>query len=175
MLEKIIPFEKIIYQSSLNQEELLEHLKNNVGTGNPNGFGVKKQLNGNLYYGKITDNTFEIMRSINYRNSFLPKITGEITNGFTGAKVKVEMKLLLFVKIFIIVWLSGVCFACIGVLYSYLSESKFDLSAFTFIPFIMLIFGLLMVIFGFKYESKKSIKELEELLKAKIIPQNSRL
>lgn len=106
------------------------------------------------------------MRNINYRNSFLPKINGEITNGFTGAKVKVEMKLLLFVKIFIIIWLSGVSIACVGVLYSTLSESKFDFSVFTFIPFVMLLFGFAMTIIAFKYESKKKYNRIRRIAKS---------
>lgn len=37
------------------------------------------------------------------------------------------------------------------------------------IPFFMLAIGILMVYFGFKTESRKSIKDLEEILKAKIL------
>ncbi len=46
---------------------------------------------------------------------------------------------------------------------------NFDGGLFTFIPFFMLIAGVVMIYFGFKLESKKSIKDLEEILKAKII------
>lgn len=38
-----------------------------------------------------------------------------------------------------------------------------------FIHFFMLIFGVSLVLFGFKKESRKSIKDLEEILNAKIV------
>jgi len=38
-----------------------------------------------------------------------------------------------------------------------------------FTPFFMLLFGVVLVSLGFKVESKKSIQDLEKILKAKII------
>jgi hypothetical protein len=76
------------------------------------------------------------------------------------------MSLPLIVKGFMIFWLGGVFLACLGSLYAIIfnnglnSEGKF----FMFIPFAMLIFGLALVTFGFKAESKKSIKDMERIL-----------
>ncbi len=175
MLTKYLPYEKLLYQSALSKEDLLEHLKNNIGEGNPIGFGPKKSSNNKSYYGKVINNRFEIMRNINYRNSFIPKIYGEVSDGFNGAKIKVEMKLLLLVKIFMIIWLSITFSICIATVSSLFTQSNSPIGFFLLIPFIMFLFGSAMVIFGFKYESKKSIKDLEVLLKAKIIPQNAPL
>ena len=81
------------------------------------------------------------------------------------------MSLVEFVKVFMIIWLSGVAFACLASLYSIIFKNGLnsDSGLFMFIPFLMLIVGVVMIYFGFKLESKKSIKDLEEILKAKII------
>lgn len=172
MFKKIIPFENLIYHSSLSKEELLLHLQNQIESKKSFGFGSFKHSYSKSYIGKIYNDSFEIKRAINYRNSFLPLIKGHVKNDLTGSKIYVKMGLLDFVKAFMILWLGGVSVACIATIYSLLST---DLSReggfFIFIPFIMLLAGILMVTFGFKVESKKSITDLEQILSAKIVEQ----
>lgn len=171
MIKKILPFEKLIYSSKLTKEELLTHLENEIEAEKSFGFGAHNYSYSKPYIGKIYNNTFEIKRVINYRNSFLPKINGEIQNDINGSKINIKMDLSEIVKVFMILWLGGVLLGCIATAYNIIfndglnSEGRF----FMLIPFFMLIFGVVMVSFGFKAESKKSIKDLEEILKAKII------
>ena len=171
MIKKILPFEKLIYSSKLTKEELLTHLENEIEAEKSFGFGAHNYSYSKPYIGKIYNNTFEIKRVINYRNSFLPKINGEIQNDINGSKINIKMDPSEIVKVFMILWLGGVLLGCIATAYNIIfndglnSEGRF----FMLIPFFMLIFGVVMVSFGFKAESKKSIKDLEEILKAKII------
>lgn len=170
MIKKILPFEKLIYRSNLTKEELLAHLQNEIEAEKSFGFGANNFSYSKPYIGKIYNNTFEIKRAINYRNSFLPIIKGEIQNDINGSKINVKMSLAEIVKVFMIIWLGGVFIACLATLYTLIftnglnSEGRF----FMFLPFFMLAIGILMVYFGFKTESKKSEKDLEEILKAKI-------
>lgn len=81
------------------------------------------------------------------------------------------MGLIDFVKAFMILWLGGVSIACLAVLYNIIFGEGLnsETGIFMLIPFFMLIIGIVMVSFGFKFESRKSIIELEEILKAKIV------
>lgn len=74
------------------------------------------------------------------------------------------------VKVFMIVWLSLVSITCLAITYTIIINGGLDPEGGfpVFIPFLMLVFGIALVSIGFKVESKRSIKDLEELLKAKI-------
>lgn len=153
MIKNILPFENLIYKSSLSKDELIQHIKKELETKNS-------------YSGKVLENNFRIKREINYRNSFLPVITGEIFDSTNGSKIMVKMRLILFVQIFISIWLSGVFLAiifCVVTIINDNSASLFILS----IPSIMFVVGCTMTVLAFKYESKKSNKDLEVLLHAK--------
>ena len=171
MIKKLLPFEKLVYHSTLTKEELLAHLQNEIEAVKSFGFGAINYSYSKPYIGKIYASRFEIKRVISYRNSFLPKINGEVQDDSNGCKIFVKMSLVEFVKVFMIIWLSGVAFACLASLYSIIFKNGLnsDSGLFMFIPFLMLIVGVVMIYFGFKLESKKSIKDLEEILKAKII------
>jgi hypothetical protein len=173
MIKKIVPFEQVVYHSRLTKEELLVHLQNEIEAEKSFGFGASNHSFSKSYVGKITNNLFEIKRAISYRNSFLPNIKGEIQNDFNGSKVYVKMNLDKLVKVFMIVWLSLVSIACLAITYVTISNGGLDPEGgfAVFIPFLMLVFGIALVSIGFKVESKRSIKDLEELLKAKIIKQ----
>jgi hypothetical protein len=173
MIKKILPFETLVYHSALSNEELINHLQNEIEAEKSFGLGAQKFTYSKPYIGKVYRSGFEIKRALNYRNSFLPLIKGEIKNDISGSKISVKMKLHDFVKAFMILWLGGVSIACLGGLYTLLFTDNADSEAgfFIFIPFAMLLFGIAMVSFGFKAESQKSKKDLEEILQAKIIAQ----
>ena len=171
MIKILLPFEELFYRSKLTKEDLLLHLQNEIEAEKSFGFGVNNFSYSKPYVGKIFNNSFEIKRAINYRNSFLPIIKGEIKEDINGSKVIVKMSLVELVKVFMIIWLGGVSVACIAVTYNILFNNGLNSEAgfFMFIPYVMFIFGIAMVGFGFKIESKKSAQDLERILQAKII------
>jgi hypothetical protein len=97
----------------------------------------------------------------------LPLIKGEVTNTVNGSKINVKMDLIIFAKFFIIIWLGGVLLALLATLYTFFNDGESSINI-IFIPAIMFVFGIVLVALGFKYESKKSINDLEKILKAKI-------
>lgn len=171
MIKKLLPFEEIVYRSTLTKEELLAHLQNEIEAQKAFGFGANRVSYSKPYIGKIYDNSFKIQKAIKYRNSFLPIIKGVIKDDINGCKINVKMNLDAFVKAFMIVWLGGVSVACIAALYKILFDNDLESEAqfFIFIPFFMLIVGIAMVSLGFKAESRKNITDLEEILKAKVV------
>lgn len=107
------------------------------------------------------ENKFNIKRIINYRNSFLPLIKGEMMDLHGTTNVKVEMKPHWFVTVFMLFWLGGVAIAFILTL-DIIEERELDF--FSLLPFIMFFFGIAFFYGGFKFESKRSKKELLSLL-----------
>ncbi|KAF2516589.1 hypothetical protein [Flavobacterium foetidum] len=172
MLKKLLPFERLIYHSSLNRQELTAHLENEIEPEKSFSFGFNNPYT-KPYLGRVYDSRFEIKKNITYRNSFLPLIKGEIREDLNGTKINVKMQLHTFVKVFMIVWLGGVSLALLGVIFTVMFSNESALEALPglLIPLGMLLFGTAMVSFGFKAESKKSIQDLEQILQAKIISQ----
>ena len=171
MIQKLLPIENLVFHSALNQETLLAQLQNEVEAPKLFKFGVANNSYSKKYIGTIHNNRFEIKRVITYRNSFLPLIKGEIKNDNNGSEINVKMSLNKIVQVFMSIWLSVVSVACFGILFGLIFKNIFKIepSFFMLIPFFMLVFGVLMVSFGFKLESKKSIHDLEEILKARNI------
>lgn len=170
MIKKILPFEELLYHSKLTKEELFLHLQNEIEAEKSFGLGAHKYSYSKPYIGKVFNNQFEIKRAINYRNSFLPIIKGEIQDAVNGSKIKIKLKLVDIVKVFMIIWLSGVFLACIAVGTNFAINGFDPETGFTIlIPFGMLLFGILMVTISFKAESRKSKKDLEEMLQARIV------
>jgi hypothetical protein len=171
MLKKYLPFEELVYHSNLTKEELLKQLQNEIEVEKSFGFRANNYCYSKPYVGKIYKNSFEIKRAINYRNSFLPVIKGYIKDDLNGSKIDIKMSLTDIVKVFMIIWLGGVFLACLGVTYTLIFNNGFNTEAgfFMFIPYLMLLGGIGMVIFGFKAESRKSVKDLKEILQAKLV------
>lgn len=153
-MKNILPFENIIYTTYLSENEVYNKINEIVN--------IQKN-----YTGKWANGRFKIKRNINYRNSFLPQIQGELGNEWDKTRIKVKMKLHPFVLTFIIFWLSGVLMACIVTTYMMTTTKGFD--AFFLIPYIMFVIGCVLTIGAFKVESSKSRKDLQQLFEAEIV------
>ena len=109
-------------------------------------------------------------RNINYRNSFLPLITGQVTTFLGQTQVNIKMRPVTIVLIFISFWLGVVGLVCLGILLIGLLKFRQILqegfSPMLFIPFAMFAFGCLLTHFAFKGESKNSKEFLARLLES---------
>lgn len=156
MIKKILPFERIIFQSDLQSQDLMARLRDAI---------LRKEYNG-----RTIQNEFKIKRIISYRNSFLPIIKGEVKDGFQGSKIQVTMELIGFVKVFMGLWLSIVLLFFFMTVHEMLFVESQELDATALlIPLGMAIAGILLTVLSFKFESRKSIKDLEIILQAKRI------
>ncbi len=166
---KFLPTENISFKTRLKEEEILKRLSDAIEpekTFRAVRFGM---LSGSTkpYEGQISGHTFTIRRIISYRNSFLPRINGIITNDFGRLTINVKMRLPIFVIIFLCVWCGAVGLACIAVLTQGVRVSESHPA--TLIPFSMLLFVYALTMGGFKYESRKSKKDLTALFQADIV------
>jgi hypothetical protein len=146
---------KFTIESKKNINEILEIIRNNTY--------INKTLfvysnNGKYFNGQIFEKNFKIQRCINYKNSFLPVIIGNIEKNDTGAKINILMRLNKGVKAFGFFWFTFVIIFCFIVPFV-----KLDMP-FCFIPYIMLVFGILLFTLPYKREIKTAKDKLEELL-----------
>ncbi len=160
-----LPWENLIYKTDLTETELRERINQNIEPKKTLRFGFKNK-NTKPYEGYLNGNNFEINRIINYRNSFLPQIKGEITQANGVTRINVKMRMHIFVYIFLSIWCGGVGLVFVNFLISAIKSNNFEPSI--FIPLGMLIFFYLMTTGGFKFESSKSKKDLEKILNSKI-------
>lgn len=111
------------------------------------------------FEGSVSENSFKICRCIHYRNSFLPLIIGTIEKSDYDStlKIKINMRMTLFVSVFISIWFTGVLAGCLIVPFA-----GFPMPA-ALVPYAMLVFGILLVIIPNKIEAKKAREKLEEL------------
>ncbi|MDE1151440.1 MAG: hypothetical protein PW788_02790 [Micavibrio sp.] len=135
-----------------------------------------KWMRDGKFMGSCADGKFSLRRDINYRNSFLPFITGTITADEAGAgtRVNVRMKMHTFVLLFMVVWLCGVAMACgvfsLSAVTGHPPMHQTGAFPFTLVPFGMLAFGLALPAFCFIPEANKAEKFLKETLQADTQP-----
>ena len=162
---KFLPIENLSYQTNLSVDEVMSRLSKYIEPKKAFRFGLFGKAATKPYEGQIIGHSFEINRIINYRNSFLPQITGVIEGNTTGTTIKVKMRMHIFVIAFICFWLFGVGIAGFAFLYQGISDSSYSL--FTFIPLGMLLFLYALMMFGFKLESSRSKKDLQNLFEVR--------
>lgn len=162
---KLLPFEHIIYQSDLNIDEVRRKLDSLIGQRKLFRInGGKNRTDSKLYEGALKWNSFKINRIINYRTSLLPIIYGKMQKTESGTKLRIKMRLNYFSLVLMTIWFGGLIILC-GKLVSL--NNEFEL--FDFVPFAMMVFSYLLIIFGFKNESDKTKMDLTNNLKLKEI------
>jgi len=164
---KYLPFENLTYRTNLDYEEVLLRINAVVHPKKTYRVtGLFGRHTGKPYEGEVSGNKFKINRIINYRNSFLPQIYGEISKQKNGTLIKLRMKLHALVLFFTIILcgVTGVIF--LAQLIEIFTVGGFSLSLFGTLA--MFLFVYLLTTLGFKYESSKSKKYFALLLEAEI-------
>ena len=169
-LKNLLPFENYVLKTRLSPEEVLKRIDDNIQQNPDTGFFIFSQNYSKPYTGQIIGNSFAMRRNINYRNSFLPVIKGQVTTFVGQTQVNIKMRPETIVLIFISIWLGIAGLVCIVILLIGILELKQVLkngiSPELLIPFGMLVFGCLLTHFAFKIESKKSKEFLATLLQS---------
>ena len=148
---------RFIVETNKSKDEILQIIRDNTYI-KTSVFDFPK---GDKYFeGSVSENSFKIFRCIHYRNSFLPLIIGAIEKSDydSALKIKINMRMTIFVSVFISIWFTGVLAGCLIVPFT-----GFPMPA-ALVPYIMLVFGILLVIIPNRIEAKKAREKLEELL-----------
>lgn len=162
---KYLPFERISYNTKLPEQEVLRRLSNCV---EPKRFGFRK-VSDKEYEGDINDNSFDISKIIQYRNSFIPQIKGTIQKNNQGTQIEVTMQLHVFVFVFLIFWCSFALLFFIGIGIRDIENRKISVEL--LIPFFMLLFVYALATIGFKIESNSAKDDFKKRFEAEIIKE----
>lgn len=160
---RFLPFEKYTVLTTLSEQEIRERLKIITRTTSKIEFSARKAaiLRSNYdYNGAISEKNFEIWRSINYLNSFIPIITGTVHSNLDKTEIHVSMSLSLLAQIFSIIWLS------ITGVSSLIFFSVYPFGFKAFIPVFVIIISYLVIFLAFKSEARISKKDLNTIFKA---------
>ena len=124
------------------------------------------------YTGVIRGNTFKLNRVKNDNPILIniPSIvSGYICEDHIWTRIHVEIKLTKAFKIFNALWFSLVGFGCILEIFLLTTSDEYTRSAFSLIPFVMLLMGLFVfLIWPFKAKSVKIKSEFMKLFEAEI-------
>ena len=161
---KLLPYDTFEIQTSLTLEETITALKAEV---EPKRWLRWFSRDHALFEGDVSRDGFKIMRIINYRNSFLPVISGTFKQSQNGINVMIRMGLHPFVMAFMCIWFGGVILGLFAVGFG-LASSKMSLSFPLLIPPAMLIFGWVLVSGSFWFEARKAKPQLLSILHGQI-------
>jgi hypothetical protein len=164
----LIPFERLTIHSPLRPDEALKKLEENIQPKLP---FIWKRKGQKPYLGKIEGFHFSLRRIIFYRNSFLPMIEGEIQPEMGGSSIRITMHPHIWVLAFMGLWLGGISIFFLAVLFNLLS---FGTNAsphqphemLIILPIVMIVFGYVLCLGGFKLESVKSKTFFRDLFQA---------
>jgi len=159
----LLPYRKITVTTNLTKQEVLEKINANTGRAE-----LLSQSYGTLFSGTVNSESFKIRRNINYRNSFLPIVTGRFLPHGNRTILQLTFKPVEFVIAFMIVWLGGVSLASISMIFLLITCPE-TFSAPMLIPFAMLVFGIALFGGGFTAEYPKSKDTLLNLINAEEI------
>ncbi len=164
---KFLPFENITLHTQLPGREVLKRLSQNLEPLDlfPSRFNRTRKL----FEGEIKpNNEFDIRRVIWYKNGFLPRITGKITEEETSTAIKLKLRLHVFPRVFMTFFCSIVFLVLLVGIANLLSSKTLEEPGALIGPLIMLILGYGMTIGGFKYESTYAKEYLAEIFEAEI-------
>lgn len=178
---KFLPVEEYSILTSLSPEEVAQRLSQVTDLSRkrmqlqiPRFPQFKKTIS--TYTGSLSKTDFKISRNISYQNSFLPVIAGTIGSFSGKTEIRISMKLHIFVKVFMIIWLSLTGLAALGVIIvalNLLVRGRIHvMNPMTLIPIGMFLFGYMLMLLPFKIESRKSKKDLNALFEAEPAPFN---
>ncbi|MGF2411916.1 hypothetical protein [Ferruginibacter sp.] len=168
-LKQFLPLENYTLTTKLSAEEVRDRIANKTGPKKNFRFSLEANSYTKPYEGVLTNSSFTICRVIDYRNSFLPVITGNISSYAGKTEVKISMQLQKFVLIFVSVWLSLVGIAFVMQFLYFLNTSPKTFSMPLLISFGSMIFLWVLTYFAFKKESKISKGFLARLLEGEEI------
>ena len=113
------------------------------------------------FVGKIGETRFEIRRDIRGRNSFLPRIAGDISPQAGGTKIETTFGMHPLVLVFMVFWLGMVGAGALGI-----AGSSATFSPERLIPAGMFVFGILLCTAGYFPEERIARRALAEIVEA---------
>ncbi|MEZ4440977.1 MAG: hypothetical protein R3B72_17900 [Polyangiaceae bacterium] len=146
----LIPFRSYTIDTAFSPTEVANELRRYVAKPD----GIFDQVG--PWRGTVSERGFRFRRTIGYRNSFLPLVSGTIAPTPFGSRLSVRMTMHWWAMIFIASWLGMSLFITVAA----------GVRSGSMVPHELLMVGFVFVMAngGFGYEAGKAERLLEELL-----------
>ncbi|MBK9580190.1 MAG: hypothetical protein IPK50_14455 [Fibrobacterota bacterium] len=156
------PYEKVTYETNLSKRDALRLLVENLEV---HRFGLTKDGKSKLFRGQVDGYSFKVSRMPRFRNhALLPVVIGQIEESGTGSVIRTKMRFHLLAMVFELFWVGMVClFGAIGGALSINQSQTAGL-----ITVAMLVFGYVIMVGTFNYESWKMQVCFRKLFDAKV-------
>src|SRR5690349_14647683 len=108
-----MPFYRFQFSSRLSAAMAAERLRTMVGPPPTFAQAFQRAFGSDSrqyppFVGSVDGRHFNVRRDIRYRNSFLPRVSGQITPAAGGSTVQVTMYMHPLIGVFMAIWFSGV-------------------------------------------------------------------
>lgn len=154
---KLLPVENLKFKSKLTSNEVLTKIELNL---EPKKY-FRRQSN-KPFVGEIDNRTFNITRSTLYRNTYIPRILGSVSDQDNGSEVNIKLRLRVQGLLKIGMLLIFYAFVLTSLIISGINPAK--AGWYNLIPITVLILLYFVVMMTFNIESKKALNYLEKLL-----------
>ena len=160
---KVFETKEIVFKTELSHEVVIRKISESIEVEQILGFGKSNYNYTKPFIGKILNNQFQIKKVSTTRNQTMPIINGEVINDFEGTKITVKINP--YKPLFILIWSVGMFLGSILNFYVYFSKNHdtvFLYSSLVGLPMSTVLY------LKYRYEAKKSINSLKELLEVEI-------
>ncbi len=115
------------------------------------------------FIGQVYPLGFSIYPKVNGRNSFRPKLTGNVVENDGGSTINIILQMHIVTRVFLLIWFGMVCFSFLcGILAVFTGDLEGGTLILKSLGFI--IFGQILMRCGFYGSAGKALKRLRELL-----------
>ena len=146
-------------------EQVTEALSREVKPGTMMELDWGRQKDAREFRGEIRENSFRIVRRVQFRNSFAPILEGRVNSIDGGSELSVAMFVPTSVLLFVIVWTVLAAGAAILVVQQLMLDNELE-TAMTLTMATIPLVGLAVAWLGFSLEARNS----ERLIKSLIPP-----
>ncbi|MGI4874440.1 MAG: hypothetical protein ACRYFX_25065 [Janthinobacterium lividum] len=152
------------FRTRLPPAEVLRRMQASIARPvKPKWIEFSTQLPAEPFKGTVSANGFELQRIIDYRNSMVPRITGQVVPAPSGGSlVYLSHQLHPFTLVFACIWLFVVGSISLAVVQNWFSSREIGLA--DLIPLGMLVFGVCLFTIPFWLEVRQSRPQLLKLL-----------
>ena len=157
-MTRLLPYRRFSIDTPLSPDEAIARLREVVEPVK----WLRSSRDHAVFEGAVTNDTFVIERILKGRNSFRPVVSGRVESvPGNGARVTGHMRLALPTIVFVILWFSGVTWACILTARGIIQR---QIGAPGLIPFGLLLFGIALTYGGFLSEAHRTARALDRVV-----------
>lgn len=115
------------------------------------------------FFGQVYPPGFRIAPRLDYRNSFVPVLTGNMTEKEGGTTIAVTLQMHILTRIFLVIWNGMACFFFLCAILAFFTEGMEQITLIA-VSLGLLIFGQAFPRCFFYGPANKALKRLKELL-----------